>query len=590
MAVVSLSGQAWAGRAAVAVLHSGPVALVRQTLQLVRQAMAPAQGVYERWRLANEPGARELRALAAQVRQFRRRPVVTLVMPVDQPELRALATTVQSVRAQLYADWELCIALDGPQPEWVARALARWARDDSRLCVTSSLCRKGLSAAACSALGLATGAWVALLDPGDTLSPEALLRLVEAMQDEDLDLVYSDEDRLDLSGRRVEPYFKPAWSPHLLMSQPYAARLAAVRRELLNRVGGIRAGFDGAHDYDLVLRVAEASGRIRHVPHVLYHRRADEPACSRGPARESAMAALDEARARRGIHGKVGSSPCAGVFRVTREAPVWPRVTIAVPTRDRADLLKACLDGLLNRTDYPDLEVLVVDHDSTDSGTLRFLSSATADPRVRVLPFTGRFNFAAMNNMAARAGRGEFVLFLNNDTETLGSGWLKAMVGLALDPSVGAVGARLLYPEGSVQHAGVVLGVGGLASHAFGKMPGSSDVYFGSLHSDRNYSAVTAACLLTRRAEFLASGGFDASELPGAYADLDYCLRLRRSGKLVVYCAEAELLHHEGASCRGAEDLAGAASFERRWRSELAFDGYYSPHLNRERADFSIRA
>jgi GT2 family glycosyltransferase len=455
--------------------------------------------------------------------------------------------------------------------------------------VTSSLTRKGLSAAAASALGLATGAWVALIDPGDTLSPEALLRLVEPMQDEELDLVYSDEDRLDATGRRVEPYFKPAWSPHLLLSQPYAARLAAVRRELLNRVGGLRPGFDGAHDYDLVLRIAEASGRIRHVPHVLYHRLASEPACSRGPARESALAALDQARVRRGILGTVKPGPCSGVFRVVREAADWPRVTIAVPTRDRADLLRACLDGILNRTDYPDLEVLVVDHDSTDAGTLRYLSSATADPRVRVVPYTGRFNFAAMNNTAARAGRGEFVLFLNNDTETLGSGWLKAMVGLALDPSVGAVGARLLYPEGAVQHAGVVLGVGGVASHAFGGMPASSDLYFGSLHSDRNYAAVTAACLLTRRAEFLASGGFDAGELPGAYADLDYCLRLRRAGKLVVYCGEAELLHHEGASRRGAEDRACKETFERRWRPELAADGYYSPHLNRARADFSIR-
>ncbi|MBI2944965.1 MAG: glycosyltransferase [Candidatus Wallbacteria bacterium] len=582
------------GRAANTWRTAGAVGLAKRSLAFVRRRVAPAPAPYDVWRQANEPGPLELRALAHAAGKLRRRPVVSLLVPVYQPDARWLARAVQSVRAQIYDNWELCLALDGPQAPWVARSLGHWAQLDSRICITSSERHLGIAGATSAALSIATGSYVGLLDQDDELSHDALYRVVEQLQAEQADLVYSDEDKLTEDGRRVDPFFKPDWSPHLLQSQMYTSHLSVYRRERVQQAGGFRCGFDGSQDYDLALRVTEDADRVVHIPRILYHWRqtpgsaALDP-CAKQYAVDSAVRALDSAMERRRVAGTALRGTLPGTYRWVRELDQLPLVSVLIPTRDRLELLRPCVDSLLTITDYPALEVLVIDHDSTEPSTLRYLSELEADPRVRVLRYSGRFNFSAMNNMAARAARGEQLLFMNNDAAVLSPDWLREMVALAKDPDVGAVGAKLLYPDGRLQHAGVILGVGGVAANAFGHVPSEWPGYFGAPHVTRNYSAVTAACLLTPASLFRSVGGFDEDALPVAFNDVDYCLRLRKAGKLVVYCPEAVLTHRESATRGHDLDPAEVTTMRVRWKDWIEDDPFYSPHLCRERSDFWIR-
>ncbi|MBI3893256.1 MAG: glycosyltransferase family 2 protein [Candidatus Wallbacteria bacterium] len=582
------------GRAAHVWRTAGTAGLAKRGVAFVRRRVAPPAAPYDVWIRANEQPASGQRALKQAVGRLRRLPVISLLVPVYQPEPRWLARAVQSVLAQIYPHWELCLSLDGPQPEWVGRALAKWASQDSRICVTAGLMHRGIAGATAAALAVATGAYVGLLDQDDELSPDALFRVAEVLQDGDTEVVYSDEDKLTPQGRRVDPFFKPDWSPHLLLSQMYTSHFSVYKRELVHRVGGFRAGFDGSQDYDLALRATEAAERVVHIPRVLYHWRQTPGSAAADPmakeyAIDSAVRALDSAMERRGIAGTALRGTLSGTYRLVRAMAEWPLVSVLIPTHDRVDLLRPCVSSLLGITDYPRLEVLIVDHDSTDPATLRYLSEVEADPRVRVLRYSGEFNFSAMNNMAARVAQGEFLLFLNNDTEALSPDWLKELVSLGRDPVVGAVGSKLLFPDGRLHHAGVILGVGGVAANAFGHVPSEWPGYFGAPHLTRNYSAVTAACMLTPTALFREVGGFDEDALPVAFNDVDYCLRLRKAGKLIVYCPDAVLTHRESAT-RGREVDAGeVATMRCRWKAPIDDDPFYSPHLCRERTDFWIR-
>lgn len=549
----------------------------------------PGELSYEEWaadcmRVRSDPARASRR-----VERLSTRPLVSVVMPVYNTPEDALEEAIASVRAQLYPHWELRAHDDASTAPHVRAVLEKHANEDARVRVSFGERNGGISSASNAALALATGDYVALLDHDDMLAPDALLEMVCAIDETGADLIYSDEDKLDPRGRRFDPFFKPDWSPDFLLSVNYACHLTVARRALVLEAGGFREGFEGSQDYDLWLRLSERTDRVAHVPMVLYHWRqvAGSTALDAGnkpAAHERSRRAIAEALARRDALAEVLDGPVPTTFRLVRQLAAEPLVSVIIPTRDRVDLVAQAVEGLERGTDYRNLEIVIVDNGSTDPETLAYLERSPH----RVIRDDGPFNFPRLNNRAAAEARGELLLLLNNDTEPLERGWLRAMVEHAVRPEVGAVGARLLYPSGKLQHAGVVLGIGGVAGHSHKYLPGNTSGYFHAVDLIRNVSAVTGACLLVRREVFHEVGGLDERNLAVAFNDVDFCLRLRERGYLVVYTPHALLTHYESES-RGFDLNPREIDFMlARWGERLARDPYYSPNLSLSREDFAL--
>jgi GT2 family glycosyltransferase len=525
----------------------------------------------------------------ARLSQLSRRPLVSVVTPVYNTAEEILDATIRSVRAQLYPDWELCLHDDASTLPHVRAVLERHAAEDSRVRVSFGTKNSGISAASNAALAVARGEYVALLDHDDIITPDALLEMVETIEATGAELLYSDEDKLDPRGRRTDPFFKPDWSPDFLLSINYCCHLTVAKRELVEAVGGFREGFEGSQDYDLWLRLSERTEKIAHVPMVLYHWRqvpgsTAVDASNKNFAHERSRRAIGEALERRGGRGRVEDGPVPTSFRVVRALDREPLVTVIIPTRDRVDLLAQAIEGIERKTDYRNVEILVVDNGSSDPATLDYLR---ATPH-RVLRDDGPFNFSRLNNRAAHEARGELLLLLNNDTEPLRDDWLRSMVEHALRPEVGIVGAKLLYPSGKVQHAGVVLGIGSVAGHSHKHFPGDAGGYYHAADLIRNFSAVTAACMLVRSDVFKDLGGLDEVNLAVAFNDVDFCLRARERGYLVVWTPEALLTHFESES-RGFDLNPREIDYMlRRWSETLIRDPYYSPNLTLVHEDFAF--
>jgi GT2 family glycosyltransferase len=486
----------------------------------------------------------------------------------------------------------------------VRRVLERAARDP-RVKVTFRESNGHIAAASNSALGLARGEYVALLDHDDELSEHALAIMAEEIAAHpEADLLYSDEDKIDLEGHRHDPYFKPDFNPELLWSQNFFSHLGVYRREVVLEAGGFREGFEGSQDYDLLLRclARTAPDRIRHVPRVLYHwRTAARSAAAEVAAKPYAFAAaqraLQEHLASLGPGARVEPGRFAGTWRVRWPLPdPAPLVSIIVPTRDAAPVLAPCIDSLLARTTYRNYELLVVDNGSREPDAIALLSRLAVGGQARVLRYDRPFNFSAINNFAVEQARGEVLVLLNNDTEIVGGEWLSELVSHAIRPGIGAVGARLLYPDGRVQHAGVVTGIQGVAGHAFKGLPREAPGYFSLPHLLREVSAVTGACMAVRKVAYEQVGGLDDRELQVAFNDIDFCLKLRRAGYRNLYTPWAELYHHESYS-RGS-DLEGARLrrfqseidvMRQRW-PELEYDPAYNPNLSLENEDYEFAA
>ncbi len=520
----------------------------------------------------------------------------SVVLPVyDAPE-PFLSRAIGSVREQLYPDWELCIADDASPSPHVRRILERAAREDPRIRVTFRDRNGHISAASNSAASLATGDFVVLLDHDDELAEHALFVLATAASD--ADLLYSDEDKVDERGRLSSPFFKPDWNPDLLLSQNYVGHLCAIRRSLLREIGGFREGFEGSQDYDLVLRASSRTSRIRHLPFVLYHWRS----IAGSTARDATAKSYAEAAARRALEERVGPSatvepgPLPTAYRVRWQLPQDPPlVSLIVPTRDARIVLEPCIESLLAKTAYRRFELIVVDNQSTDPATLDYLAALERRGVARVARFDAPFNFSAINNLAVReTARGDVVGLLNNDLEIVEPGWLEEMVSHALRPSIGAVGARLLYPDGTLQHGGILLGISGAAGHAHKFLHRVEPGYFGRAQLVHDVSAVTAACLLIRRETYLRVGGMDES-FPIAFNDVDFCLRVRALGLRNLWTPFATLVHHESKT-RGQEDTpAKKERFEaekrllnERWGEALRSDPAYNPNLSLDAEDFSL--
>ena len=540
------------------------------------------------------------RNLEDRLARLTSRPLVSIVMPVfDTPE-RYLREAIDSVLDQVYDNWELCAVDDCSTSAWVPKVLEEYAARDQRIRVTRREVNGHISAASNTALEMAQGEWIVLLDHDDALSAHALALAVLALADRPgAGLLYSDEDKMDGEGRRSVPFFKPDFDPLLLCAQNYVCHMTMARADIVRGVGGFRGGLEGSQDWDLVLRVSErlSSEQIVHVPHVLYHwrihagstasARAAKPYATRAGAR-----AVTDHLGRTGADGEVTVNEATGIVRVRWNLPADPpKVSIVIPTRD-GTYLNRCLASLFATTEYPDYEVVIVDNGSTSKTTKdlfeQYSSIAT------VVHDDRPFNFSALNNNAVAHCKGEVLCFLNDDCELVAYSWLGELVSQLLQDRVGAVGAKLLYPDGRIQHAGVVLGMGGVAGHPERLADRLAYGHFGWLQTARSLSAVTAACMVVRRPVFDKLGGFDDVNLTVAFNDVDFCLRLREAGWRVVWAPNAVLVHHESVSrghdpdVRPREFGEEVAYMERRWGYLLRSDPAYNPNLTLEEWNFSL--
>lgn len=552
---------------------------------------------YQRWRRRNAPPAPALEGMKSEAAGLARKPLISVIMPVYNTEVSMLRRAVLSVESQVYPGWELCIADDCSTRADTGAELEALAARGGRIKVSFLPQNAGIAAASNAAIGLAEGEFIALLDHDDELSPDALFEVAKLLNEyPDTDMIYSDEDKIDEGGRHVEAFLKPDWSPELLLSNMYTCHLGVYRKGLVDEIGGFREGYEGAQDHDLVLRLTERTQKIRHIPKVLYHWRRTggstsveyETTAGGKSASSSSIRALESALERRKIAGRVEEGLFAGSFRVRPRIPPETLVSIIIPTRDRPGHLRRCIESIEQKTTYPGYEIIVIDNRSVERETREYLSSMdSSERRVRVVRYDEEFNFSAMNNFAADDARGHFLLFLNNDTEVIEPGWLEAMLELGLLPEVAVVGAKLLYPDDTVQHAGVVLWHCGAAGHLHSGLPGEDHGYFGMADTIRNCSAVSAACMMVNRRVFRELGGFDPS-FSVSYQDVDFCLRARETGMRVAYTPFALLSHHESASTGKRSNEAEERLFIERWRGKVPHDPFYNPNFPADRLDFRL--
>ena len=575
-----------------------------------RKALPPGETLpvtgYDEWAMDREKT--EAERTAERAARFGYEPLISLVVPLYDTPPAFLKELVDSVRAQTYGKWELCLA-DGSRTDALGAFLRAAAPGESRIRYIHLEKNGGISENTNAAIREAKGEWIAFADHDDVLDPSALWEIVNAVnRDPEADLVYTDEDKMSVTGRFLfAPNFKPDFDPDYLAGTNYICHFLAIRATLLGETGGLDPACDGAQDYDLVLRASERARSVAHVPKALYHWRSHEGSTAASPdskryAFENGRRAVEAHWRRLGVRAEVTDTSEAGHYRTRFAVTGEPKVSILIPNRDRPDLLSRCVRSILERTDYRNYEIRIIENGSREEATENLYTKLTdEDPRVKVVRWPEPdFSYARINNFAAREAEGEYLLFLNNDTEVLEPGWMEEMLGYCQRPDVGAVGAYLTYPDGRIQHCGVILGIcGGVACHMFGGMRADAFPEGSRARATQDVSAVTAAAMMTERKLFLALGGFEES-LAVAYNDIDYCLKVRERKLLVVADAYARLLHDESAT-RGSDaeeaDPARHARLEReaeilrrRWPDVFQHgDPYYNPNLSTDRPDFSLR-
>lgn len=542
-------------------------------------------------------------AIRARIETLEYQPLISVIMPVYDVDEKWLRAAIESVRRQIYPNWELCIADDASHKPHVRTVLEEYTVMDSRIKVVFRQQNGHISAASNSALELTNGEFMALLDHDDEIPEHALYMVVDELNSHpETDLIYSDEDKIGEQGERCGPHFKPEYSPDLLYSYNMISHLGVYRTSIVKKIGGFREGYEGSQDYDLALRVIEQipANHIRHIPHVLYHWRAIPGSVAMDPyqkeyAHEAARNAIRSHLKRTEVPAFVTQGH--GFYhRVTYPVPTpAPLVSFIMGTRDRVDLLRSAVGGLLEQTYYQPVELVIVDNQSHDPATLAFLREIEKDERVKVINYDAPFNFAAINNLGVKQSKGEIVCLINNDIKVISPDWLREMVSHALRPEIGAVGAKLYYPNNRVQHAGIVLGISGIAEHAHRRFSREIVGYVARTHVSQNFSAVTGACMVLRRQVFDEVNGLDEVNLPIAFNDIDFCLRLQERGYRILWTPYAELYHVESAS-RGFGDIQ---RISRRFRNEISYmnmkwghvianDPYYSPNLTVKSGDFSL--
>lgn len=527
---------------------------------------------------------------------------ISVLVPAYRTPESYLRQMIESVQAQTYENWELCIADGSGKEESLEKIVSQYAAKDSRIRYQLLDKNEGISGNTNAAIRMASGEYLAFFDHDDLLAEDALYEAARAIEEQKAELIYTDEDkvRADLS-EYFQPHFKPDYNPDLLCANNYICHLVVVKKELADRVGGLRKEFDGAQDHDFLLRITERTDRIVHIPKVLYHWRihkastADNPA-SKLYAYQAGQKAISEHLKRLGLEAEVSQTKDFGFYRVSYPVQGTPLVSIVIPNKDEKDTLKACLESIKEKTTYPSYEIVIVENNSQTSEIFEYYKEIDGKDGIRVVTWKEPFNYSKINNFGFQYAKGDYVICLNNDITVITPSWIEEMLGYCQRPGTGIVGVRLYFPDDTIQHAGIIVGMGGCAGSLFVGMNRKRTGYMHKAALVQDLSAVTAACMMVKREAFEAAGGFEES-LEVAFNDVDFCLKVRRAGYLVVYNPYAELYHYESKT-RGLED---SPEKQRRFQSEIEYmrchwldilkrgDPYYNRNFSLKDCNYSIR-
>ena len=567
----------------------------------LHERFEPEEVPYGPWYEAYIPDEKQLDQ--QRHHKFAYEPLISVAVPAYHTPEKFLREMIDSLLAQTYRNWELCIANGSPDDQEMQKVLEEYAEEDRRVRFRNLDKNLGIAGNTNAALEMAVGQFVGLLDHDDLLAPNALYEIACALEkDRTLEAVYTDEDKVttDLS-EHYQPHLKPDFNLDLLRSNNYICHFFVVSRDIIQEVGGFRQEFDGAQDHDFIFRCVEKAKNVGHVPEIVYHWRthkastADNPA-SKMYAFDAGKRAIEAHLKRMGVQGEVSHTPDLGFFRVKYPVQGEPMVSIIIPNKDEKESLRACIESIREKTEYTNYEILIVENNSTSDEIFEYYKELSEDPKITVITWKKEFNYSAINNFAVRHAKGEYLLFLNNDVTVITQGWIKEMLGVCERQEVGAVGVKLLYPDNTIQHAGCVIGIGGIAGHMFVDMPANRTGYLHKASIMQDMSAVTAACMMMKRQVFEEAGGF-TEKLSVAFNDVDLCLKVRRNGKLIVYDPYVQLYHMESKT-RGAEDSQEKV---RRFQDEIEYircqwidilkkgDPYYNKNLSLTKWNYSLR-
>ena len=560
---------------------------------------------YENWRKRNTPSIQQLEEFKSQAAQFNYKPLISIVVPVYNPPIEYLKATIESVKKQVYSNWELCLSDDNSPNKEVRSIIQDYAKNDPRIKYVFRAVNGHISENSNSALSICTGEFIAFLDHDDCLTEEALFENVQLLnEDNRIDLIYSDEDKFDETGRYFDARFKPDWCPDSFLSQNYICHFVVARHSLVKQAGGFRKGFEGSQDYDFLLRITELTPRIRHIAKILYHWRSHSESVAQNKfskpyAFTAGLHALQESIERRGRPGTVSMiGNLSGLYSVRYDIKVCKKVSVLIPSRNKAELCSVLLDSLFQITNYPDFEVVLIDNNS-DAADFKALITKwlQAEPaRFRYLRDEDEFNFSRLINNGARFATGEFLLLLNNDMKVIDADWMHAMVEQAQFSTTGAVGAKLIFANERIQHAGMIVGQKNeLSRHPFVGYDKDYPGDFSAVITINNYSSVTGACLMVQKSAFEQVGGMDEN-LPEDFNDLDLCLKLLELGRRNIYLPHVVLFHYESMSRSHPKKSKKShtvyknsyAIMAKRWKKYMEHDSCCSTHLHYEGNAFTI--
>ena len=537
----------------------------------LHERFEPEEVPYGLWYRAYIPTEETLETQRKQ--KFDYSPLISIAVPAYQTPVEFLRQMIESLIVQTYSNWELCIVNASPDNEEMQKVLAEYSAGDSRVRFCNLKENLGIAENTNRAFAMTKGEFVGLLDHDDLLAPNALYEIVKILQDHpQADALYTDEDKVTTElDEHFQPHLKPDFNLDLLRSNNYICHFFVVRKSIVEKAGGFRKEFDGAQDYDFIFRCTENAGEVLHVPEILYHWRthkastADNPA-SKMYAFEAGKRAIEAHLERTGTKGEVSHTQDLGFYRVKYPVQGKPLVSVIIPNKDEKETLQTCLDMLEKNTGYQNFEIIIVENNSTTDEIFRYYKELSGNRKIHLLRWGKEFNYSAINNFAVAHAKGEYLLFLNNDVKSINSDWLEEMLGVCQRPEVGGVGAKLIYPDNTIQHAGCVIGMGGIAGHMFVDMPADRTGYLHKASLLQDMSAVTAACLLMKKEVFEQAGGF-TEELAVAFNDVDLCLKVRKNGYLIVYDPYVKLYHMESKT-RGAEDSKEKV---RRFQTEIEY-------------------
>lgn len=543
----------------------------REFFVKLSERMEPEEVPYGPWYERYRAGEPELSRQRKRVWKEKR--VISILVPAYRTPEAFLREMLDSVLEQTYPYWELCVVNASPEEGGMRAVLEEYAGRDSRIRLKDLEENEGIAANTNRALAMARGEYVALLDHDDLLAPNALYEVAAYLEEHpQAGMVYTDEDKVAADRKEhFQPNLKPDFNLDLLRSNNYICHLLTVRREVAQKAGGFHPGYEGAQDYDFIFRCAELAGEVGHVPEILYHWRthadstADNP-LSKQYAYEAGKRAIGDHLKRQGVPGTVEQKKDLGFYRVTYPVREEALVSIVIPNKDEAETLEKCLRSIREKSTYPNYEILVIENNSTKQETFDYYKTIDGKDRVRVLYWEREFNYSAINNFGVRQAGGEYIIFLNNDIEVITPGWIEEFLGTCQREDAGVVGARLYYPDDTIQHAGIVVGIGGVAGSLFVGMKRSHSGYLHKAALMQDLSAVTAACMMIKRSAFEAAGGFE-EKLAVAFNDVDLCLKVKEAGYLVIYDPYVEMYHYESKT-RGMEDTKDKV---RRFQREIEY-------------------